>query len=285
MPLLADTRTGGPCSRESDRRSLRDREGVVPGRMTISDHEARTMLRMVQDAPQEDLDEPMPWSVITGLKDLIGADAVQLCQFDSYRQVDILCQELSDIDPSEGDLVESDEAYCDSFWRHYWNSCCSYPDSSGDVVSVTKITDFYSDRELHNTPIYAECIQQFGGEREMMLCLPSRPGRVLRLLFWRGRGRDFTERDRGLLTLLRPHLYATYKRRQRPAGGLSVLTPRQVELLRLVAVGHTNSQVARRLSISEATVRKHLEHIFDRLKVDSRTAAVTHAFGAEGDGD
>ena len=257
----------------------------MPGRMTISDHEARTMLRMVQDAPQEDLDEPMSWSVITGLKDLIGADAVQLCQFDSYRQVDILCQELSDIDPSEGDLVESDEAYCDSFWRHYWNSCCSYPDSSGDVVSVTKITDFYSDRELHNTPIYAECIQQFGGEREMMLCLPSRPGRVLRLLFWRGRGRDFTERDRGLLTLLRPHLYATYKRRQRPAGGLSVLTPRQVELLRLVAVGHTNSQVARRLSISEATVRKHLEHIFDRLKVDSRTAAVTHAFGTEGDGD
>ncbi|HEV7950584.1 MAG TPA: LuxR C-terminal-related transcriptional regulator, partial [Glaciihabitans sp.] len=109
----------------------------------------------------------------------------------------------------------------------------------------------------------------------MMLCLPSRPGRVLRLLFWRGPGRDFTERDRGLLALLRPHLYATYKRRQRPDDALSALTPRQIELLRLVAVGYTNGQVARRLSISEATVRKHLENIFKRLQVDSRTAAIT----------
>jgi DNA-binding NarL/FixJ family response regulator len=35
------------------------------------------------------------------------------------------------------------------------------------------------------------------------------------------------------------------------------------------------------LGITEATVRKHLEHIFDRLQVTSRTAAVTAAFGAD----
>ena len=254
----------------------------MPGRMTISERDVRMMVGMVQASDHEDPAEPMPWSVITGLKELIGSDAVQLCQFDSHRRVDLLCQELSDITPSEADLVESDEAYGESFWRHYWDSApCSYPDSSGDVVSVTKVSDFLSDREFHNSAMYADCIQLFGGEREMMLCLPSRPGRVLRLLFWRGTGRDFTERDRGLLTLLRPHLYATYQRRQRPENGLSVLTPRQIQLLRLVAVGYTNGQVARRLSISEATVRKHLEHIFERLRVDSRTAAVTRALGAE----
>jgi DNA-binding NarL/FixJ family response regulator len=48
--------------------------------------------------------------------------------------------------------------------------------------------------------------------------------------------------------------------------------------LRLVAAGHTNRQIARPLGISEGTVRKHLENIYARLQVSSRTAAVTRAF-------
>jgi DNA-binding NarL/FixJ family response regulator len=48
--------------------------------------------------------------------------------------------------------------------------------------------------------------------------------------------------------------------------------------LRLVAAGHTNRQIARRLAISEGTVRTRLENIYARLQVSSRTAAVTRAF-------
>ena len=59
------------------------------------------------------------------------------------------------------------------------------------------------------------------------------------------------------------------------------LTRRQRELLGLVAAGHTNGQIARRLSISEATVRKHLENIFARLGVTSCTAAVAKGFLAK----
>ncbi len=55
-------------------------------------------------------------------------------------------------------------------------------------------------------------------------------------------------------------------------------TPRQTDLLRLVAAGHTNAQIARRLGLSEGTVRTHLENIYSRLQVSSRAAAVTHAF-------
>lgn len=54
--------------------------------------------------------------------------------------------------------------------------------------------------------------------------------------------------------------------------------PRQRELLRLVAEGHTNAQIGRSLGLSEGTVRKHLENIFARLDVSSRTAAVIRAF-------
>jgi DNA-binding CsgD family transcriptional regulator len=63
--------------------------------------------------------------------------------------------------------------------------------------------------------------------------------------------------------------------------GSPTLTARQRQLLRLVAGGDTNGQIARRLSISEPTVRKHLENIFERLGVTSRTAAVTEAFGVD----
>jgi DNA-binding NarL/FixJ family response regulator len=41
---------------------------------------------------------------------------------------------------------------------------------------------------------------------------------------------------------------------------------------------HTNAQIGRRLGVSEGTVRTHLENIYRRLQVSSRTAAVTHAF-------
>jgi DNA-binding NarL/FixJ family response regulator len=48
--------------------------------------------------------------------------------------------------------------------------------------------------------------------------------------------------------------------------------------MHLVAAGHTDSQVARRLGVSEGIVRTHLENIYERLQVSSPTAAVTRAF-------
>jgi DNA-binding NarL/FixJ family response regulator len=77
----------------------------------------------------------------------------------------------------------------------------------------------------------------------------GRAGRTVRLYLFRGPGPDFAERDRDLLTLLR-----------------------------FVAAGHTNAQIARRPGLAEGTVRKHLENTYTRLNVSSRTAAVTRAF-------
>ena len=117
-----------------------------------------------------------------------------------------------------------------------------------------------------------------------MLCLPEAPartagpGRHVRLYLDRGSGPDFSERDRAVLTLLRPHLHQAYLDAERRRHPVPRLTPRQCDLLRLVAAGHTNTQIARRLGISEGTVGTHLENIYARLNVSSRTAAVTRAF-------
>jgi DNA-binding NarL/FixJ family response regulator len=94
----------------------------------------------------------------------------------------------------------------------------------------------------------------------------------------RAPGPDFSERDRAVLMLLRPHLYQACMDVRRRSHPVPQLTPRQNDLLRLVADGQTNTQIARRLGISEGTVRTHLENIFERLGVSSRTAAVVRAF-------
>ena len=59
-----------------------------------------------------------------------------------------------------------------------------------------------------------------------------------------------------------------------PAG----LTGREVEVLRLVAAGRSNTQIAGELVLSEKTVARHLSNIFAKLDVGSRTAAAAYAF-------
>lgn len=63
-----------------------------------------------------------------------------------------------------------------------------------------------------------------------------------------------------------------------PPPGTHGLTPRQREVLRLVAAGETNRSIASELYISERTVERHVSDIFDRLGVSSRTAAAAYAY-------
>jgi two-component system, NarL family, response regulator DegU len=55
------------------------------------------------------------------------------------------------------------------------------------------------------------------------------------------------------------------------------LTAREVEVLQLLAFGHTNRDIAEKLYISPDTVKTHLEHIFEKLGASDRTAAVAEA--------
>lgn len=56
------------------------------------------------------------------------------------------------------------------------------------------------------------------------------------------------------------------------------LSPRELEVLRLVAAGATNRSVARQLFVSEATVKTHLLHLYDKLGVRDHAAAVSAGY-------
>jgi DNA-binding NarL/FixJ family response regulator len=62
-----------------------------------------------------------------------------------------------------------------------------------------------------------------------------------------------------------------------PTAGGEALSGRELEVVALVAQGASNKEIAHALHISQATIKTHLSHIFDKLGVTDRTSAVTRA--------
>jgi DNA-binding NarL/FixJ family response regulator len=62
--------------------------------------------------------------------------------------------------------------------------------------------------------------------------------------------------------------------------GASELTPRELEVLAHVAEGRTDGEIATLLYVSVRTVHKHLEHVYEKLGVRTRTAAAMLVFGS-----
>ncbi|CAN5318241.1 response regulator transcription factor [soil metagenome] len=75
---------------------------------------------------------------------------------------------------------------------------------------------------------------------------------------------------------LSPAVAARLMRRMREPAE-EVLSAREIEVLELVARGTSNKEIAKQLWVSETTVKSHMLHIFDKLGVTDRTAAVTAA--------
>jgi DNA-binding CsgD family transcriptional regulator len=243
-----------------------------------SDQDLRALAAIVsQDRPDLPGGEGLlPPSLLADLMGQIRCDGISLERYDTGRQVYRWLQ-----GEDEDDDAGVSEDWDRVFWTHYWDCLiCSHPARTGDLRRVVTTSDFYSARQWHSTGMYIDCIRPQGLEHQLGVTLPelpemAGPGRYVGLVLHRGPGPDFSERDRALLVLLRPHLYQAYLDVERRRHPVPRLTPRQNDLLRLVAAGHTNTQIARRLGISEGTVRTHLENIYERLGVSGRAAAVT----------
>jgi DNA-binding CsgD family transcriptional regulator len=256
---------------------------------TVRGRDLRALAVIVsQDRPDVPDGEGLPPSLLADLKDQIRCDAISLDRSDSGQQGYSIVQSVPALSHDEHKAFENLDP---ELWEHWWAcrwDCQSntYPERTGDLRSVVKPSDFYSVRQWHSTGMYCDYHRPYGIEHELQLCLhdsaelSAGPGRHVRLYLYRGPGPDFSERDRAALTLLRPHLRQAYLEAERRRNPVPRLTPRQWELLRLLAAGHTNTQIGRRLGVTEGTVRTHLENIYERLHVSSRTAAVARAFPA-----
>jgi DNA-binding CsgD family transcriptional regulator len=254
----------------------------MASRVSASERDVRALAGVVSEIRSELPTQGLPLSLLSDLKDQIPCDFLLCHGYDTTLQQYWFTQQIPQDNGEEGPV---DEGFNRVFWEQYWDcQVCSYPDRTGDLRSIVKVYDFYSVRQWRSTGFYREIVRPQGFENHIQICLSeppgpdAGPGRSVRLFFLRGPGLDFSERDRALLTLLRPHLQQAYHDAERLRSPVPQLTPRQWDLLHLIAGGRTNTQIARQLGLSEGTVRTHLENIYGRLQVSNRTAAVVRAF-------
>ena len=231
---------------------------------------------MLLDAKYDQLGPLLPWALLEGLAALIPAEEVSFQELDLNRRLRESGQgveNLTDRDVLVPSAYGPEEPVI--FWRHQ-------PEFAPRMNAVYRWSDRYSARELREQPLYADYFRPEGVQHLMCLGFPGPTGHLRNLLFFRESGPDFSEREKLMLQMLRPHLYEIDRDAVRQRQQLPRLTPREWEVLRLVAQGHSNTEIARILFTSVSTVRKHLEHIYDHTGVHSRSAAVARMMPAAG---
>jgi DNA-binding CsgD family transcriptional regulator len=135
--------------------------------------------------------------------------------------------------------------------------------------STHRISDALPLSEFRRSALYNDYYRRVRIDHAMALPIYVAEGLLVSFVLNRTR-RDFTERERALLDVMRPHLARIYKR----MTGANGLTVREREVLRWVAAGKSDRQIGAILGVSPRTVQKHLQNVYDKLGVESRTAAV-----------
>jgi DNA-binding CsgD family transcriptional regulator len=235
-------------------------------RVGISEADVRRLLELAHPARCGGSGEFVPDSLLSDLPEFFGCDDASFQEFDPYEgqgSTQALVEDALDELPGVNRLGLA------AYWEAF-----SYPQRSGDYTRITRSSDPLP--QVFRGPCYHAYWEARGHRPPLALTVPFPPiGTVdRRLLLWRHDSSDFTDRDVALLTLLRQHLIALSESHRASLTGRPRLTPRQWEVLRLVASGRSNRQVARALTVAEGTVRKHLENIYAELRVNSRTEAL-----------
>lgn len=240
----------------------------------LRERDLRALTAVIEDGVRDEPGPAVPWAVLHGLHQLIPADAVLFEEADMRDRLPIADQAVLDgevqwFDGTEGEVDPEVWAAHAAFLPYtYWAR-------TGDVAAV-RWSDFYSQTELKNQPFYDLIHQDSRVRYAINLPLPAPAGWNRKIGLFRT-DRDFSERDRLALQLLRPHLHAVYLDAERRRHGVPYLTRREREILQLVSQGYSNAEIAGTLFIAVATVRKHLENIFNRAGVRSRSAAAALA--------
>ncbi len=226
---------------------------------------------LIARAAGDDPGPIVPWSLLHDLAALIPADEVSIAELDMRNEVREVQQGVIEQNVRCEIRAEQDEPDAhEIFWKHYesfWAGAA--PSRAGQV---RRMSDWHPARELHANPLYEDFFRPDGVKYFLSLGFPTAAGHERNLLFFRHSGPDFSDREKNLLQLLRPHLIEIHANAARRR--LGALTPREWQVLELAAEGHSNAAIAALLFTSVSTVRKHMEHIFDHAGVRNRSAAV-----------
>jgi len=156
-----------------------------------------------------------------------------------------------------------------------------------NLGAVTRsIDDLLPGTAFRRTPLYNDYYRAI--RIDHVMAVPIHVDRRLLVSFvFNRRSRAFSEAERDSLELIRRHLGDLYRlcaalgRSGWAPAGAWQLSPREQDVLRWLSAGKTDRDIGEILAISRRTVHKHLQRIYEKLGVETRTAAVVRAFNLE----
>ena len=177
------------------------------------------------------------------------------------------------------------------FDRHFHEHPLVRDHGRNPLAVARRISDLVSAVAFRRTPLYNDYYRPIRLDHAMAVPIHVCDNQLVSFVFNRS-GRDFSDRDRACLESIRPHLGNLY-RLSREIEGPRVswgapstqedltdlpLTAREREVLHWLSGGKTDRDIAAILGISPRTIHKHLQRIYEKLGVETRTAAVARAF-------
>jgi DNA-binding CsgD family transcriptional regulator len=151
-----------------------------------------------------------------------------------------------------------------------------------------RISDSVPFARFRHSALYSEYYRRIGIDHVVAVPVVVNEDVLVSFVLNRRRS-DFSDRDRELLDQVGPvlsRLFAALHGSGRTGGqepsawALRALTPRERDVLAWLAGGKTDRDIGAILGCSHRTVQKHLQRIYEKLGVETRTAAVMRAFGS-----
>jgi DNA-binding CsgD family transcriptional regulator len=223
------------------------------------------------------------WHGVTSLPRLVASDLthVSICDLDTgHRSV------VSDIPGA------IDKRQVEVFDRYFHQHPLVLAHGRNPAAPTRRISDLVSDADFRRTPLFNDYYRSIRIDRAMAVPIYVHRNVLVSFVLNRS-GRDFSDRDYACLEAIRPHLGNLYRLARvsetpRAAWGVPSpdssarddprLTGREREVLDWLARGKTDRDIGDILGISPRTVHKHLQRIYEKLGVETRTAAVARAF-------
>lgn len=230
----------------------------------------RQMIDFIRTAAKDTPNDPLPTATLQALRTVIPADQVEYFEFRREDRA-LLAHSMSehwDDAPGTHEAILAVGHQNPVHWQRWV-----------PTDGALRLSGLIGQRALERLEFYNDVLRPNRVRDVLKVWLRSSPESVGCLELTR-LDADFTQRDEDVLAILQHHLIDAL---ERPLTGEIAanpsevrLTRRETEVLTWAARGYGNEEIAAVLGVSTATIRKHLEHVYERLGVSSRAEALWH---------